>query len=109
MSKWSVQVRISRPGVRAEAIRSHFETWFVPDGDDLVFRSPLAPELSVSDHLKWFHSMLEFHRKFIRKLEADGVHMIVHISVRGRTLSLEPEALLLAHKLHLKTEIEFRT
>lgn len=52
--------------------------------------------------------MLEFHRKSIRKLDADGVHMKVHISLRGRTLSLEPEALLLAHQLHLKTEIEFR-
>ena len=109
MNKWSVQVRISRPGVRAGAVRSHFETWFVPDGDDLVFRSSLGPELSVSEHLKWFHSMLESHRKFIRKLEADGVHTTVHISVRGRTLSLEPEALLLAHQLHLKTEIEFKT
>ena len=53
--------------------------------------------------------MLEFHRKFIRKLEADGVQTMVHISVRGRSLTIEPEALLLAHQLHLKTQIEFRT
>jgi hypothetical protein len=53
--------------------------------------------------------MLEFHRKFIRKLEASGVQTIVRISVRGRTLMIEPEALLLAHQLHLKTEIEFRS
>jgi hypothetical protein len=109
MNKWSVEVRVCRPGVRTEAVRSHFETWFVADGDDLVFRSPLAPELPVNDHLKWFHGMLEFHRKFIRKLEADGIRTSIHISVRSRTLSLEPEALLLAHQLHLRTEIEFRT
>ena len=108
MNKQSVYVRVSRPGVRTEAIRDHFETWFVPDGDDLIFRALLDPELSVSEQLKWFHSKLEFHRKFIRKLEADGVETTIHISVRGRSLSIEPEALLLAHQLHLKTEIEFR-
>ena len=109
MHKWSVEVRVLSPGDRAQSVKAHFETWFVPDGSDLVFRSPLAPESSISEHLKWFHSMLEFHRKFIRKLEADGVQTMVHISVRGRSLTIEPEALLLAHQLHLKTQIEFRT
>jgi len=69
----------------------------------------LASELPVGDHLKWFHSLLQFHGKFIRNLEADGVQTTVHMSVRGRTLSLEPEALLLAHQLHLKSEIEFQS
>jgi hypothetical protein len=109
MHKWSVEVRILSPGEHAQSVRSNFETWFVPDGTDLVFRSPLAPESSITDQLKWFHSMLEFHRKFIRKLEASGVEMVVRISLRGRTLMIEPEALLLAHQLHLKTEIEFRS
>ena len=63
----------------------------------------------MGEHLNWFHSSLQFHRKFIRNLEADGVLTTVHISVRGRALSLEPEALLLAHQLHLRTEIEFRS
>jgi hypothetical protein len=69
----------------------------------------LASELPVGDHLKWFHSLLQFHGKFIRNLEADGVQTTVHISVRSRPVSLEPEALLLAHQPHLKTEIEFRS
>jgi hypothetical protein len=109
MNSCSVSVRITRPGVRASAIHEHIGLGFVSDGDDLVFRSPLAPELPVGDHLKWFHSLLQFHRKFIRNLEADGVLTTVQISVRGRTVSLEPEALLLAHQLHLRTEIEFRS
>ena len=79
------------------------------DGDDLFFCSPLESELPVGDHLKWFHKLLQFHKKFIRNLEADGVQTTVHMSVRGRTLSLEPEALLLAHQLHLKSEIEFQS
>ncbi len=108
MKNCSVSVRITRPDVRASAIHEHLGSGFVSDGDDLVFRSPLAPELPVGEHPNWFHSWLQFHRKFIRNLEADGVLTTVHIFVRGRSLSLEPEALLLAHQLHLKTEIEFR-
>jgi|SRR6266487_752316 len=108
MHKWSVEVRVLSPGERAQSVRSHFETWFVPDGSDLVFRSPLAPKSSISEHLKWFHGMLGFQRKFIRQLEAAGVQTVVRISVHSRALMIEPEALLLAHQLHLKTEIEFR-
>jgi hypothetical protein len=67
----------------------------------------LASELPAGDHLKWFHNLLQFHGKFIRNLEADGVQTTVHISVRSRPVSLEPGALLLAHQPHLKTTIEF--
>lgn len=109
MHKHRVEVRILRPGERTQAVRSYFETLFVPDGADLVFASELSPELSVSDHLKWFHRRLQYSRKFIRQLEESGIHTVVRISVRDRSLAIEPEALLLAHQLHLKTEIEFRS
>ena len=69
MHKHRVEIRILSPGNRLQSVQSHFETWFVPEGSDLVFRSALAPELSVSEHLKWFYGMLQFHRKFIRQLE----------------------------------------
>ena len=108
MHKHRVEVRILSPGDRAQSVQSHFETWFVPDGSDLVFRSALSPELSVSEHLKWFHGMLQFHRKFIRQLEESGIRSVVRISVRERSFAIEPEAVFLAHQLHLTTEIEFR-
>jgi hypothetical protein len=108
MHKHRVEVRILSPGDQAQSVQSHFETWFVPDGSDLVFRSALSPELSVSEHLKWFHGMLQFHRKFIRQLEESGIRSVVRISVRERSFTIEPEAVFLAHQLHLTTEIEFR-
>lgn len=49
------------------------------------------------------------HAQMERRLEAAGVQTVIHISVRGRLLTIDPEALLLAHQLHLKTEIVFRT
>ena len=109
MKKHHVEVRILSPGDRTESVRSHFETWFKPDGADLVFPSALSPDLPVSEHLKWFHGMLEFHRKYIRQLEEAGIHTVLRIAVREPSLFIEPEAVLLAHQLHLKTEIEFRS
>ena len=103
--QWYVEVRILSPGDRAATIRSRFQTLFVPDGTDLVFRSALDPRCTVSRHLTWFHGMLGHERRFIRQLEAAGVHMIVRISSPAQSLSIEPDALLLAHQLHLRTEI----
>ena len=105
----NVEVRILNPGERKQSVLSHFETWFVPDGTDLVFRSQLSPDHSISEHLIWLHGMLQFHRKFLRQLEAAGVCTVVRIGVRGRAFTIEPQAVFLAHQLHLKTEIEFRS
>lgn len=77
------------------------------DGEDFVFNSRLAPDVSVSEHLKWLHSILQFERKWLRKLQEDGVDMVCRIRVRGRTVTIEPEALLLMHQCHLRTEISF--
>ena len=108
MHKHRVEVRILNPGDRAQAVQSEFATLFVPDCSDLVFRSALSPELSVSEHLKWFHMMLKYRRKFIRQLEESGIRTVVRISVRERSFTIEPEAVFLAHHLHLTTEIDFR-
>jgi hypothetical protein len=80
---------------------------FVPDGEDFVFQSRLQPDVSVSEHLKWLHGMLQFERKKLRKLQEDGVDMVCCIRLRERSLTIEPEALLLMHQLHLRTEISF--
>jgi hypothetical protein len=109
MHKHHVEVRIVSPGERAQSVQSHFETWFKPNGADLVFRSALPPELSVSEHLKWFHGMLRSHRKFIRQLAEAGIQTVIRITVRERSFAIEPEAVFLAHQLHLQTEIEFRS
>jgi hypothetical protein len=108
MHKHRVEVRILNPGDRAQAVQSEFATWFVPDGSDLVFRSALSPELSVSEHLKWFHMMLKYRRKYIRQLEESGIRTVIRISVREHSFIIEPEAVFLAHQLHLTTEIDFR-
>lgn len=80
---------------------------FVADGEDFVFRLRLQPDVSVSEHLKWLHGMLHFERKRLRKLQEDGVDMVCRIRVRERSLIIEPEALLLMHQLHLRTEISY--
>ena len=100
-----VEVRILRPAAKAPEILQEFETWFVKDDEDLVFHCPLSGSPSIDDQLKWFHGMLEFKRKFIRKLEAEGVVTVVRIYITGRLLCLEPESLFLGHHLHLKTQI----
>ena len=96
------------PKERADSVPSRFQGWFVADGKDLVFRSALAPAESIDAHLKWFYMMLGRERKFIRQLEAAGVQAVICVSVRGRSLSIDAESLLLAHQLHLKTDLRFR-
>lgn len=100
-----VEIRILQPGAETPAIQNEFETWFVKEGDDLVFLCPLRGNPGVDEQLKWFHGMLEFKRKYIRRLEAKGVSMVVRIYITGRSLFLQPESLFLGHHLHLKTEI----
>jgi hypothetical protein len=107
MHKCFVEVRIVKPGARASMFTSAQQPGFAPDGEDFVFQSRLEPDASVSEHLKWLYGILEFERKRLAKLQADGVEMVCRIRVRGRTLTIEPEALLLMHQLHLRTEVSF--
>ena len=107
MPKSFVEVRIINPGVRASMISGSLHTWFAPQGEDFVFTSKLAEDSSVSEHLKWLHGILEFERKRLRQLQEKGVATVCRIRVRSRSLDIEPEALLLMHQCHLRTEISF--
>ena len=72
----------------------------------MVFRSALAADQPVSEHLKWLYGVLQHQRKFFRQLEASGVSVVVSIRVHDRQLHLPPEALLLMHQFHLPTELQ---
>ena len=107
MNKCYVEVRIISPGPRSGSFTPQEQTGFVADGADFVFQSRVGQDVSVSEHLKWLHGMLQFQRKQLRTLQEDGVDMVCRIRVRARTVSIEPEALLLMHQCHLRTEISF--
>ena len=107
MYKCNVEVRIISPGPRACSITAERASWFVSDGADLVIQSRLEQDTPVSDHLKWLYGVLQFQRKQLRTLQEDGVDMVCRIRVRCRIFSIEPEALLLMHQCHLRTEISF--
>ena len=103
-----VEIRVRTPDKSvAETIRRKFPTFFLVEGNDLVFRSWLAPDESVSNHLKWLHGMIQHEGAFFRKIGAAGIEVVIGIRSSTRPLCLAPEALLLAHKLHLTTEIRF--
>jgi hypothetical protein len=79
--------------------------WFVPDGGDLVFRSQLRDCGDVNLHLHWLHGMLQHERKLIRRMHDEGTNLVVRIYCDRLPIKLAPESLLLAHKMHLPTEI----
>jgi hypothetical protein len=107
MPKSFVEVRIINPGDKANTFTSKRQTRFLPDGKDFVFPSRLPETASVSEHLKWLHGMLYFERKQLRQLQENGLEIICRIRTRSRSLDIDPEALLLMHQCHLRTEISF--
>jgi hypothetical protein len=102
----SVELRIRRPDASARNIASAIG-FFQPDGGDLIFRSALAADIPVAEHLKWLYGMLQHKRRLFRRLEASGVSVVVSIRVHDRQLQLPPGALLLMHQFHLLTELQF--
>jgi hypothetical protein len=100
----SAEVRVCRPNASARSMLSGIG-FFQPEGDDLVFRSALTGDASVSEHLKWLYGMLKCERKVFRQLEASGTSVVVVIRPHERKLHLTPEALLLMHQFHLSTEV----
>jgi hypothetical protein len=82
--------------------------FFREEDSDLVFRSALGDGHSVSEHLVWLHGILQHHGKVLRALREEGADLFVRVKADGRELTLEPDALLLAHKLGIPTEISFR-
>jgi hypothetical protein len=101
-----VEMRLVNGIEHSGSVQAHFGNGFKEDGKDLVFASPLDMTHSVSDHLKWFHSMLQHNRKYIRQLESEGFPLVCRILCPERFVILEPEALLLGHQLHLAIKIE---
>ena len=106
MPKSFVEVRIINPGTKANSFTSAQRERFVPDGKDFVFASRLG-DASVSEHLQWLHGMLYFERKQLRQLQENGLDIVCRIRTRARSLDIDPEALLLMHQCHLRTEISF--
>jgi hypothetical protein len=49
--------------------------------------------------------MLQHHGRVLRTLREEGVDLFVSVKADGRELTLEPNALLLAHKLGIPTKI----
>jgi hypothetical protein len=82
--------------------------FFREEDGDFVFRSGLGDGHSVSAHLVWLNGMLQHHGKVLRTLREEGLDLIVRVKADGRELVLEPNALLLAHKLGIPTEVSFR-
>jgi hypothetical protein len=89
----------------AEKIAKRFGTFVKTEGDDMVIRSWLEPHRSVTGHLNWLFAKAKFERKAFLQLEAAGEPAILVIRSHTRPLVIQPEALLLAHQLHLVTEI----
>lgn len=74
-----VEIRMLDAGNVADEVRHRFETWFVSDKADLVFRSALRDTGDVNAHLKWFHGMLQHERKFIRRLQSRGLRIVARV------------------------------
>jgi hypothetical protein len=103
-----VEVRAVLPRGGGVELRHHLGTWFKSEGDDLVFRSALPDTVDVNEHLKWFDGLLQFDRKILRRIDEQGANMVIRILTDSPSFKLSPEAVLLAHRLHLPIEITVR-
>jgi hypothetical protein len=83
--------------------------FFREEDGDFVFRSALGDGHSVSEHLVWLHGMLQHHGKILRTLREEGAGLCVCVKADEQKLTLDPNALLLAHKLGIPMEISFRS
>lgn len=81
-------------------------SFFRAEGEDLVFRSALVGECSVSEHLKWLHAMLQHESKRFRQLAASGASVVVCVRIHESKLRLPPEALLLMHRFQIPIELQ---
>jgi hypothetical protein len=79
--------------------------WFVAEQGDMVFTSALTDTGDINAHLKWLFMVLEFERKKMKQLQDQGVRVVVRVSCTNLPIRIEPDSLLLMHKLHLPVEI----
>jgi hypothetical protein len=89
----------------AEKIAKRFGTFAQQEGDDMVIHTAISPDDPAEKHINWLFGIVARERKAFRQLEAAGEPAVLVIRSHTRPLVLQPEALLLAHKLHLPTEI----
>jgi len=82
--------------------------FFREEEGELVFRSALGDGHSLSEHLVWLHGLLQHHGKVLRTLREEGIDLSVRVTADSQHLTLEPNALLLAHKLGIPIEISLR-
>jgi len=104
VKKRRAAVRLIKPGMTPEEMPFGLGTWFRLERGDLVFESPLQDAPDPNDHLKWFYGMLWHDRKFFKRVQDKGVKVVASIHTSQKTLVLEPESLLLAHKLRMRLE-----
>ena len=69
-----------------------------------MFRSPLG-EATADAHLKWFHGTLNFDRKRLRRLQDQGLNLVLRVTVRGGACRLSPDAVLAVHLFRIPLEV----
>jgi hypothetical protein len=81
---------------------------FSEEKDDLVFRSSLGQGHTLTKHLKWMLGMVQHDSAEFKRARQEGLDIVLQIKSESADFCLEPEALLLPHKLHLPVEVSFR-
>jgi hypothetical protein len=76
--------------------------------EDLVFRSSLGPGHTITEHLKWMLGMVQHDSAEFKRARQEGCDIVLQITSESADFSIEPEALLLPHKLYLPVDITFR-
>jgi len=105
----NVEVRAINPSTAGAAALARFgSTWFVQDGDALVFRSQLHESGDVDQHMHFLFRMLQHGRKLFRRLRAEGMDLVVRVYCDRLPVKIAPESLLLGHKMQLPIELVLR-
>ena len=106
MNYTQVYILFRKPSkIAAEKIAKRFGTFVQREGEDMVIHTAISPDDSAEKHINWLWGTVQYERKAFRQLEAAGEPAVLIIRSHTRPFVLQPEALLLAHKLHLPIEI----
>ena len=106
MNYTQVYILFRKPSkLAARKIAKRFGTFVQREGDDMVIHTAVSPDDPAEKHINWLFGMVRRERKGFRQMEEAGEPAVLVIRSHTRPLVLPPEALLLAHKLHLPTEI----
>jgi len=103
-----ITVRIRDAKKKGISLFGPVADFFTEEKEDFVFRSALGAGHSITEHLKWLHGMLQHDSGLFKKAQQDGYDIVLQIHSEVKEFTVQPEALLLPHKLHLPVEIVFR-